>query len=210
MRFRTSIFVLVLALQSCANAQNSLDPCGDDFSDAYYNGVVKRIDDAVARKSSLQVTTFPSFQVESGLRLVGSEIYYVEFQNQFWNESTVWDGKGNGHMDFSKPKGTAKARHAPLETSLAARILRLYSKAIAQAAPSNRRGLDGTSYVFSTPDGACGRTWSPEPETHAGQLIELARRLETHTKFSTPNDLHRSEKAIVRYLNTIERNGARP
>lgn len=195
---------LMAALHGSARAQSSLELCGQDFADGYHTGVNKRIDAAVALKPSLLLTTFPSFEKESGIRIAGSDIYFVEFRNQFWGESYVVDRKGVGHMDFTKPKGAVTARHAPLAASITDRIVRLFSKAISEAAHSDRMGLDGTAYVFSTPDGACGWAWSPAPESRNGRLVELARRLESHTKFSSPADLQRSEKSIVRYLDAIE------
>lgn len=204
MKIRAIPFVFVLALHGGANAQNSLDLCQQKFVDGYHAGVNKRIDAAVARKPSLLLTTFPSFERESAIRVAGSDIYFVEFQNQFWDEAYVVDRKGVGHMDFSKPKGAVIIHHAPLDAAITDRIVRLYTKAIADATRSHRMGLDGTTYLFSTPDGACGWAWSPEPETRNGWLIELMKRLESHAKFSAPIDLQRSEKAIVRYLNAAD------
>jgi hypothetical protein len=210
MRFCASLFALALALQNSANAQSSLEPCRQDFMDGYHIGVNKRIDAAVAHKPSLMLTTFPSFETESGLRLVGADIYLVEFQKQFWHESYVVDRKGAAHMNFTKPKGAVRTRHAALDASVAARVLDLYSNAIANATPTGRIGLDGTAYVFSTPGGACGWAWSPEPASRNGRLVELARLLEVHARLSNPIDLQRSEKAIVGYVNAVEGSGRQP
>ncbi len=209
MKICAPLFVLLLAFQGSASAQNSLKPGGQNAEDGYHAGVNRRIAAAVALQPSILLTTFPSFQTESGVRLVGVEIYFVEFQKQFWEESYVSDRDGGGHMDFSKPKGAIRIHHAPVDASVAARIVRIYSKAIADARNSGHGGLDGTSYVFSIPGGACARAWSPEPETRNGRLVELLRRLENHAKFSTPMDLQESEKAIVRYLNNVEGSGSR-
>jgi hypothetical protein len=196
--------VLLGFFQSAAVAQGSLEPCRQDFTDGYHVGVNKVIDGAVAAPSSLQLTTCPSFQAESGLRLVASTIYFVEFQTAFWADSYVVDRKGNGRMDFAKPRTVAKSRNAQLSADTAQRIEHLYSQAIADARKSDRMGLDGTAYVLSTAKGACAWAWSPEPDSQNGRLVELLQRLEAHTKFSSSMDLQRSEKAIIRLLNAIE------
>lgn len=196
--------VVIGFFQSAALAQGSLEPCRNDFTDGYHVGVNKVIDDAVAAPSSLQLTTFPSFQAESGLRLVASRIYFVEFQTSFWGDSYVVDRAGNGHMDFTKPRTLAKLRSAQLSADTSQRIGRLYSKAIDEATKSDRMGLDGTAYVLSSAKRACAWAWSPEPSSQNGRLIELMRRLETHAKFSSAMDLQSSEKVIIRLLNAIE------
>jgi hypothetical protein len=204
MKNRLAQLILLGFVQSTALAQSSLEPCRKDFTDAYHVGVNKVIDDAVAAPSSLQLTTFPSFQAESGLRLVASRVYFVEFQTSFWGDSYVVDRKGDGRMDFTKPRTVAKSRNAPLSSDTAQRIEHAYSKAITEATQSGRMGLDGTAYVLSTGKGDCAWAWSPEPNSQNGQLIELMRRLEVHTKFSSAIDLQRSEKSIIRLLNIIE------
>lgn len=204
MKICTPLFALLIALHGNASAQGSLEPCGQDFADGYHTGVNSRIEAAVARKSSLQLTTYPSFEVESGLRLVGPDLYFVEFRTQFWNDSYVVDRKGVSHMDFTKPKTDVRTSHVRLDPAIAARVERIYSKAIAEAKHSDRGGLDGTTFVFSTQQGACGSTWSPAPGSANGRLVELARRLGTHTRLTAPIDLQRSEKTIIRYLDVIE------
>ncbi|OEZ58194.1 hypothetical protein [Duganella sp. HH105] len=204
MKNRLAQLIFLGFFQSTALAQSSLEPCREDFIDAYHVGVNKVIDDAVAAPSSLQLTAFPSFQAESGLRLVASRVYFVEFQTSFWGDSYVVDRKGNGRMDFTKPRTVAKSRNALLSLDTAQRIGRMYSKAITEATQSGRMGLDGTAYVLSTGKGDCAWAWSPEPNSQNGQLIELMRRLEAHTKFSSLMDLQRSEKSIIRLLNSIE------
>jgi hypothetical protein len=135
---------------------------------------------------------------------VGSELYFVELQSSFWGMSQVIDHRGNGHMDFTKPKITPKTRHAPINSALARRVEHVFSKEIMRAKKSGQMGLDGDSFVFSTSDGTCGWAWSPEPRSRNGRLVELMRRLEKHAMFSSPIDLQRSEDAIMRNLKTLE------
>ncbi|MDB5910765.1 MAG: hypothetical protein JWP34_4879 [Massilia sp.] len=204
MKTRLLLLGFLWVLHNNAFAQSALEPCLEDFSDAYHGGVNKVIDDAVVRPSSLQLTTFPSFYPESGLRLAGSELYFVELQSSFWGESQFIDRHGNGHMDFKRPKIIPKTRHAPINSAIARRLEHIFSKGITRAKKSDKMGLDGVSFVFSTSGGTCGWAWSPEPRSRNGRLVELMRRLEKHAMFSSPIDLQRSEKAIMRYLEVME------
>ncbi|WP_035372893.1 hypothetical protein [Pseudoduganella violaceinigra] len=204
--FRLVLCVFAFFGTFCAEAvaQDLLEPCHPKSGNPYYTGVYRVIDKAVGRPSRLQLTTFPSFQSESGIRLVDSEVYFVEFQAFFWDQSYVSDGSGVGHMDFSKPKITTKVRHAALSPPVAERVQLVFAKAIANAKESDAGGLDGTSYVFSTSGESCGAAWSPEPRSKNGRLVELMRRLERHSGFSSPIDLARSEKSLVRLLQAVE------
>lgn len=149
MKARLLLFALLGVFHGNSSAQNALEPCLRDFADAYHAGVNKTINDAVVQRSSLQLTTLPSFQPESGLRLVGTELYFVEFQSFYWGESQYIDRDGNGHMNFTKPKIITNTRHAPISATVARRVEHIYSKAIAKAKKSDQMGLDGVSYVFS-------------------------------------------------------------
>jgi hypothetical protein len=199
-------FALSGVFQGSCGAQNALEPCQDELADPYHSGVGKVIDKAVARPTSLQLTTFPSFEAESGLRLAGSELYFVEFKNFFWGESQHLALDGSYRMDFSRPKTLTKVRHAALSAGLAKRVERAYAGSIAKAKKFDARGLDGTIYLFATSSGACAVAWSPKPGTRNARLVELMERLEKHTAFSVPLDLQKSENSISRLLQAIENN----
>jgi hypothetical protein len=201
---RSLALSLVMASSGNAIASNALEPCPRDVVDEYHNAVNRQIDKAVARPSSLELTVFPSFQPESGVRLAGAELYLVEFQSSYWYAS--YQRKSDGwHLDFKNAKVTTKVNHAPLHAELAQRIEQAYLKAIANAKKSERAGLDGVSYVFSSSSaGVCGRTWSPHPGSRNGRLVALMEHLQQHTRFSLPIDLQRSEKAIGRAVDALE------
>jgi hypothetical protein len=212
MRFRLFVkaWLLPLALfgtcQSICRAQNALEPCHDQFADPYYARVVKTIDDAVMQPSSLQLTTLPSFEPESGVRLVGTELYFVQFKSFFWADSYHRARDGSYRMDFARPKIATRVRHAPLSSTLARRIEQVYAAAVAKAKNADWMGVDGVTYAFSTSNRACALAWSPKSGTSNGRLVALLERLEKHAGFSTPVDLQRSEQAMVRLLQTIESN----
>ena len=122
--------VVACVLQAHAAAQDALEPCLDRFDNPYYAAVNRVIDNAVAKPARLLLTTVPSFQPESGLRLVGNDIYYVEFPRSFWYES--YPKGGNGHMDFTRPRIVSKARRAPLSANVANRVEQVFVNAIAK------------------------------------------------------------------------------
>lgn len=110
---RSLIVSFAFILCGTPAAQSTLEPCRE-AGDPYHAAVNQVIDKVVAKPSRLQLTTFPSFQTESGIRLVGSDVYFVEFQSSYWGDSVAEDGGGSYHMDFRKPRPITKVRRAPL------------------------------------------------------------------------------------------------
>ncbi len=201
---RRVLFVfLACAFGVRVTAQEALEPCRDRFNDPYHAAVKRVIDNAVAKPARLLLTTVPSFEAESGLRLVGNEIYHVEFPTSFWYESYP---KGeNGRMDFTKPRIVGKVRRASLSQDVANRVEQVFANAIAKSKDSGWAGIDGVSYIFATPDNRCAQAWSPKPGSRNGKLVQLMQRMEKHTSFTSPNDLQRSEKSLVRLLEALEK-----
>jgi hypothetical protein len=199
------IFIsLVLCDRACS--QNALEPCEREFLSNYYSGVDKIIDDAIGQPARLSITTLPSFHAESGVRIVGMNVYYVRFSSSFWSESSFFDEKsGRGGHDFFKPKMRTMVRYAPLKPELAARVAETYAAAIAVTKKSGRLGLDGVSYYFSMPDAGCGQAWSPDSDTFNYRLVELSELLAKHATLPNPQALQRSEKKISRLLNGLGR-----
>jgi len=205
-RVDVSKMLLMLALTICSGATSAgdvLERCGD-VHDPYRDGVSKIIDKAVSQRSSLQLTTIPSFEAESGLRLVGTQLYFVQFQTSFWVGSYPSNLKDGGRMDFLKAKISTKVRDAPMNSILAARVARIYGKAIDHATKARQSGVDGVSFYYSKSDGACAYAWSPKPRTRNGLLVDLHSRLERHTRYVRAADLQRSESDMGKLLQRIE------
>lgn len=203
---KTLIAFLLFALACCAIAParaQALEPCKSEFEDDYYRGVDQIIDNAIGRQSQLSITTLPSFFAESGLRLVGNDIYFVQLRTSFWSNSFVMDGPGRGHNDFSSPHAATIVYRAALSPEIANRIKQLYGDAITGANKSDRMGLDGVTYRFAIPAVGCAETWSPEPQSPAGHLVELLELLSAHAQLSKPRSMQRSEEAIVQILKTM-------
>jgi hypothetical protein len=204
---KTLSLLLILAIGCLCNrsyAQSALEPCPPEFLADYYLGVDKIIDDAVGRPARLALTTLPSFHAESGVRLVGTDVYLVRFDSFFWAEANSFDEKsGRGRTDFSKPRIKTKVHSAALSPEIANRVEQTYAAAIANAKKSDRLGLDGVSYRFSTPQTGCGEAWSPDPGTANARLVELSELLAKHAQLSKLRHMQRSEQSIVQLLRTM-------
>lgn len=200
MKKRSIAYLLAALIPCAAHAQSVLVPCKGQFADAYFAGVNSITDRAITQPFQLQLTTLPAFQNESVLRLVGAEVYFVQFRKFYWAEANSLDRSGATRKDFSKTKIPVKVSHAPLSGDLAQRVLLAYRKAIAGTKDKEQMGLDGVAYVFTTPDKACGQAWSPAPDSPNGRLIALLQRLEKHAGYSSLAERRQSELAIVRLL----------
>lgn len=202
------VFLLSIALLAAfpctAGAKDVLDPCSQEQITPYHRAVNNVIDSAVGRPASLQLTRFPSFEVESGIRLAGTELYFIKLKSSFWADSVRKTGVGSWHMDFTQPKPVTRVSHVTVDAGLARRMEQVYADAIAAAGRADETGLDGESFVFALAGHGCGTTWSPRPGTRNARLVELMERLQRHATLSTPIDVRRGEKALVKFINTLE------
>ncbi|HBN9513373.1 hypothetical protein [Pseudomonas aeruginosa] len=199
--------LLILAigfLCSRGYAQSELEPCDNEFSGEYYARVDRVIAEAVGQRAQLKLTTIPSFEPESGVRLVGTDVYFVRFLNSLWAEATSFDEAGYGHTDYAKPKITTEVRHAPLAPGLAKRVEQVFLQSIANTKKSDDLRLDGVTYRFSADQNSCGATWSPDPESHSGHLVGLVKLLERHAGLEVESDLRNSEKSISQALDVMK------
>jgi hypothetical protein len=203
---KTFSLLLILTIGLLCNrsyAQTALKPCELEFLGDYYRSVDRTIDDAVGRSPQLSLTTLPSFWAESGVRLVGTDVYFVKFESSFWAAANTYGSSGRGDMDFSSPRIQTKVYRAAISPEIASRIEQIYANAIASARKSKRLGLDGVSYRFSIPHAGCGEAWSPNPGSPNAHLVQLSELLAKHAKLSKPRDMQHSEQLIVQLLTNI-------
>ncbi|WP_213605434.1 hypothetical protein [Pseudoxanthomonas japonensis] len=206
MKIISLLIVLTIVLAPThASAQSALEPCEMEFLGDYYRGVDKIIDDAVGDTPRLSLTTLPSFSPESGVRLVGDHIYFVQFGSSFWYGATTVDHSGRGHEEFSSPKVEIRMYRARVSQSIAERIEQAFATAIKSSRKSDRMGLDGVSYRFTKPGLGCGEAWSPDPNTPNARLVELIDVLAKHAKLSESRKMQRSEDAITALLDRVGR-----
>lgn len=203
---RLSVLLILAVGFLCgrAYAQSELEPCNNEFSGEYYARVDRIISEAVGRHAQLQLTTIPSFEPESGVRLVGTDVYFVKFLNSLWAEANAFDEAGYEHTDYAKPRISTKVRHAPLDPGLAKRLEQVFLQSIVNARKSDDLRLDGVTYRFSAAQNSCGTTWSPDPESHSGHLVGLVKFLEKHASLEVEGDLRNSEKSISQALDVMK------
>lgn len=175
------------------------EPCSR-FMPEYHSGVDRVIDAAVGKPARLAITTLPSFTPESGVRLVGGDVYFVKFEKMFWAESQ----KGGGRMDFSAPRIATSVHVAPLSADLANAIERLFGRSIAAAKPTNITGIDGTAYRFVVSGAGCGQAWSPSKGSRDYGLVELGALLEKHAQLLSASERRNSESAIARAIRGLD------
>jgi hypothetical protein len=183
----------VIAGRACA-----LEPCRDP--DAYAVAVNKIIDNAVGRPAELALTAFPSFKAEYGVRIIGRDIYFVQLNPSFWASSVVADGPGSYHHDFGRARVSTSIQKASLSADLALRVRQKYASALSALKVSKSGGLDGTTYRFALRTFGCGETWSPEPVSLDGQLVDLTELLAKHAQRSYLLPMSLSEEKILRAL----------
>ncbi len=206
MKIISLLIILIIVLAPVpALAQSALKPCEMEFLGDYYRGVEKIIDDAVGGAPRLSLTTLPSFVPESGVRVVGDDVYLVQFASSFWYGAMKPDSAGRDHESFSSAQVKTRIYRAKISRSIADRIEQVYTAAIAGSRKPDRMGLDGVSYRFTRPGIGCGEAWSPDPDTPNAKLVELVELLAKHAKLSNPREMQRSEKAMAATLNRVGR-----
>ncbi len=198
-------FLTILLVPALALAQSALEPCEIEFLGDYYRGVDIIIDDAVGDTPRLSLTTLPSFSPESGVRLAGDHVYFVQFGSSYWYGATSIDSHGKGREDFPPTQVKTSIHRARISASIADRIEQAYAVAIDGSRKSDRMGLDGVSYRFTKPDIGCGEAWSPDPATANARLVELSELLAKHAKLSNPRQMQRSENAMATLLDQMGR-----
>ena len=167
----------------------ALEPC-DKYLEKYSSAVELAADTAQKDPNSTKLTTLPSFRPESALRIANNTVYLIEFNSSIWYE-------GFAHDDVS-PKRGLKMTTAPLSPSLATRLTRTFSRYIRRSKPSERRGLDGVIYRFSTPEAGCAQTWSPERSSDDGKLVHILSLLEKHVRTGSPYSAARENAISVK------------
>ena len=185
------------------SAQETLVPCDTEFLSGYYKGVDLIIDQAINQEPEISLTVIPSFFPEDGIRLMSNRVYYVQLKSSFWEQARFLESGWVKRATKTVKKIKTESFNASLDPILVDRIKLTYKNAIAKAKETDQFGLDGVTYRFSIPDAGCGETWSPEKSSPNGQLAALYDLLVSHSKLTTHDDIHKSEKSIKEFLNTL-------
>ena len=166
-----------------------------DISDCSlgYPEMGELIDRSVPGPSRLSATIWPSFQAPWGIRLVGDDIYLVKLTSGYW---PIPPPPEPGTRSNIRPAVTTEVHHASLTPAAAHALARLFSVRTTQADQEDTLGLDGVTYYFSSGP-YCARTWSPEPESGAGRMVQLVDLLAKHAQMTDQRELAVSEREMA-------------
>jgi hypothetical protein len=162
------------------------EPCSEKSLQDYFQKVDRTMDEAATATHQLSITVFPSFSQEWGIRIDGLSIYLVEFGSSLWANSSA----------EIKPV----VYRATLGQELIMRLLQRFGTAVANAHKADKVGLDGVGYRFLLRGIGCGQTWSPEPSSEDGRLIQITELLAEYAPSKTPAVMQRIEESILKLL----------
>lgn len=172
--------------------------------DSYVGAVNKIIDTAVGGSTELALTVLPSFEAEYGVRMIGNDVYLVQLRPSFWESSVVVDGPGRYHHDFRRARVGVSIQKARLSSEVAKRVRQTYANAVSKVKGAKAGGIDGTTYRFVLRAVGCGETWSPQPGSSDGSLVDLAELLAAHARLASPLSMRRSEAKILHAVSTVQ------
>lgn len=165
----------------------------------YYGNINSKLLPECASHTSALVVCLPSFQQEWALRLHGTDR----------SGTTITVTQGERPLWFDDPDEIAISQHSlEITSDLADAFTDALGKALLTVANVNQtsRGLDGTTYHFSAmhpqKGWLSGKTWSPNPATVAGRLVDLVERLRRYVQGDRAGDC--SLDAIVSGLRNFE------
>jgi hypothetical protein len=165
----------------------------------YYSNINSRLLPESSSHTRALVVFLPSFQQEWALRLHGTDR----------SGSTITVTQGERQLWFDDPDEIPISQHSlEITPDLAVAFTDALGKALLTVANVNQgsRGLDGTTYHFSAMHSQkgwlSGKTWSPDPATVAGRLVDLVERLRSYVEGDRARDC--SLDAIVSGLRNFE------
>jgi hypothetical protein len=182
-------------------ASIALDSVGIARCQDHETAQIDSISPFVPGASRVSVDVMPSFQNAWGIRLIGNDVYLVMLDSPLSLRSPPPPPAGSQPSQTEPPPMTARVGHSPLTPKLALQLSQLFGDRIATASDDPVLGLDGTSYRFTA--GSCAETWSPDPETGAGRLVQLAELLSTHAQLTKGEQRRVSERRIARLVGSF-------
>jgi len=140
--------------------------------------------------AGLLVTAMPAFDGPWRVALRGSRVHLED------------KGVHSGHRG-PPPDGLLREGDVEIDPALATRVQALFERNAAKPTGPPRLVLDGTYYRIET-KGQCAETWSPDSETGAGRLVDIAQLLALRASRGEARDGGRSERAIEILLDSFE------
>jgi hypothetical protein len=103
---------------------------------------------------------------------------------------------------FSKSKIKARSQQYTISAELAELLRALLAKETAHFDVRSSYGFDGETYVFTTADGACAETWSPETGTRNELLVRTIEEVIALGRVPTQTLRGASERRLLKNLRT--------
>lgn len=156
-----------------ARYEDGLSPCHPFHLDDY-----ELLRDELPRAGVSAMLVFPSFSDPYAIGVSGDAAYYL--QMDLVRNVNV---PGEGFVCGSAPPPSTvlvagrPAQVASVPAPLLERVRLVVDGDVQNAQTELPLGLDGTSYVFRTPDGQCAQTWSPRAGTRADVLVMMFHAL---------------------------------
>lgn len=140
--------------------------------------------------AELAVTATPAFDGPWRVALHGSRVHLQD------------KGMHSRHRRPA-PDGRLREGDVEIDPALAKRVLDLFERNATKPTGPPRLVLDGTYYRIET-KGHCAEIWSPDSESGAGRLVDIAQLLALRASRGETRDGGRSERAIEILLASFE------
>lgn len=156
-----------------ARYEDGLSPCHPFHLDDY-----ELLRDELPRAGVSAMMVFPSFSDPYAIGVSGDAAYYLQM-DVVRNVNVPGEGFvcGNAPPPPTVLVAGRPAHVASVPTLTLERVRLILDGDVRNARTELPLGLDGTSYVFRTPDGQCAQTWSPSAGTRAEALVGMFHAL---------------------------------
>lgn len=156
-----------------ARYEDGLSPCHSFQLDDY-----QLLRDELPRAGVSAMMVFPSFSDPYAIAVSGDAAYYLQM-DLVRNVNVPGEGFvcGNASPPPTVLVAGRPAQVTPLPAPLLERVRLVLDGDVRNARAELPLGLDGTNYVFRTPDGQCAQAWSPRAGTRADALVSMFHAL---------------------------------
>jgi hypothetical protein len=163
-------------------ANGGLEPCTQPFHDVDAE-VEGPIDGHVHGRLLISYTESPSFEPEWGVRLYEHQGEYrllvARYQASVWYSAYREVKPHHFARDPTVPPPGLWINDVSVSAHAGDLLRRVINQEVdGQRASNERMGLDGVSHTFKDEHGHCAATWSPEGDTRAAKLVDIAHSLQ--------------------------------
>jgi hypothetical protein len=199
----TIVVAAVVLIAFWSTEASALHPCPtgpDNYRELLQSEIRGRAPEPV-------IATFlamPSFGTEYGFVLSqgngAPQVTVVRFTESVWYGSVEEISPGLMSHVFSKSKIKARSQQYAISAELAGLLKSLLAKETAHIDTTSSYGLDGETYVFTTADGRCAETWSPEKGMRNELLVRTMEEIIALGGVPTQTLRSASERRLLKRL----------